>query len=702
MVVMKKAASVLLTILLLADYAPAQQRPRPTFRVSSETILVDVRVTDSKGRPVTGLKAEDFKVTEEGLPQEITYFQEISLPSPAMDLYPPSQAATAVRLPPSRTGGSATAAAPTAPAPAPTAPAPPPGSSHPAPDKRLLIILFNLSSLSAQDSAFMRDSAERFINHELTPNDLVAVALFDQSLQLLTDFTSDRQKLLGTLGYLDELDPEKSEQVTSDDMQADDLGEYIVDETEFDLFTTNRQLVAIQAIAEAFRDVPGRKSLVYFSGGLSLNDTETLEQVRETTDVANRANLSIYAVDARGLVAPSAGGGAQKAGGRGTGLFNGRDSLAALQSLANSQEGMTTLAEDTGGAVLLDDNDSIKIFRAAQEDSSHYYLLGYLSGNLVKDGKFRRIEVKVERPGVKVAYRRGYYADRPFIALTAVEKEQSLQQAVMEDRKPTDFPVELQAEYFPQPDGYYLVPTTAAFAFSDLRGGDPKLLSLDMDALIIARDKEGRVVSGVRDRVEIKAGNRATDVDFAYQNSVRLPPGQFQIQVYLRDNRTGRMTAAQSTLALPLPQALVFSSLALGATVEDARPAGAGARAATAFRVKTAEASATAVSNPLETAGKTLMPQNHPFRRTDPLYFQGSVLGKDLKAGDFRVAIVHSSGRRVLASQWARLEKQPDTPVWEYRGKLALGALAPGDYRLEVELRLDGAAKVVSREFRVE
>lgn len=685
---MTTPARLILVLALFAGSAAAQERPRPTFRVSAETILVDVRVTDSKGRPVTGLTVSDFKVTEESFTQEITYFQEVSLPFPPVGGDKP--APTAVASTPTdsgRTPGSPTES---------SAGASRPDLATRVPDKRLLIILFNLSSLSPQDSAFMRESAEKFINQELTPNDLVAVILFDQGLQLLTDFTNDRQTLLATLGYLNELDPERSEQA-SDESETESMGEYIIDETELDLFTTNRQLVAIQSVAETFQDIPGRKSLVYFSAGLSLSDTETVEQVRQTTDIANRANLSIYTVDARGLVAPSAGGGAGQSGGRGVGLFNGRDGMRQLQSLGDSQEGMTTLAEDTGGQSLLDDNDSLKIFRAAQEDSSHYYLLGYTGGNLVKDGKFRRIEVRVQRPGVKVASRKGYYAERPFIALTAAEKEQALQRIVLEDRRPSDFPLELQAEYFPQPDGSYLVPAAAAFAFGDLRGPDTKPASLDMDALVIARDSEGRGIAGARDHVEIKAGKHAGDADFVYQNQVRLPPGEFQLQVYLRDNRTGRVASSRSSVILAPPQQFVFSSLVLGATLEETTPAASGG--ATGFRVKTAEAS-TPVTNPLQTGGKTLIPQMRPFRPTDPLFFQGSLLAPNLKAGDFRVGIVHSSGRRVLASQWTALEKG-DVSLWEYRGKFALNALSPGDYRLEVEFRLDGEQRVVSRGFAV-
>jgi hypothetical protein len=360
---------------------------------------------------------------------------------------------------------------------------------------------------------------------------------------------------------------------------------------------------------------------------------------------------------------------------------------------------LTTLAEDTGGAALLDDNDAVKIFRAAQEDSSHYYLLAYVRGNIVRDGKFRRIEVKVQRPGLKVTSRRGYYAEKSFMALTAAEKEQALQRTVMEDREPIDFPVELSAEYFPQPDGSYLVPATAAFVYSDLRSPESKSAGVDLDALLIARDYQGQVVAGVRDRVDIRVGDREADADFGYQNSIRLPPGEFSLQVYLRDNRTGRTASAKSKLALTPPQQLVFSSLAIGATVANAGPARAGA--SSEFRVKTAETS-TPVPNPLETAGKTLMPQTRPFRRTDPLYFQGSILGRALKAGDFRVAIAHSSGRRVLTSQWTSLEKSTDAPLWEYRGKLGLSALTPGEYRLEIELRLDGVTQTISRRFVVQ
>ena len=222
----------------------------------------------------------------------------------------------------------------------------------------------------------MRESALRFLDRQLTPQDAVAVLAYDQGLELLVDFSSDPGELSRVLGGLSQRDRESDVSLPDEDSDAAAGGEFLADETEFALFESNHQLSAIQAIADAFRDVPGRKALVYFSAGLTSRGIENDDQLRWTADLCNRANISIYSVDARGLVALSPGGGAHRSGG-GQGIFTGRADLNQLVRLSQSREGLITLAADTGGAVLLDDNDLGKIFRKAQEDSSHYYLLGY-------------------------------------------------------------------------------------------------------------------------------------------------------------------------------------------------------------------------------------------------------------------------------------------------------------------------------------
>ena len=148
-------------------------------------------------------------------------------------------------------------------------------------------------------------------------------------------------------------------------------------------------------------------------------------------------------MDARGLVALSPGGGAQRAGGRGTNIFSGRASLNQLASLVESQDTLISLAVDTGGAALVDDNDFSKLLRRALEDSSHYYLMGYYIPNPPQDGRFRRVdtEVRTEVRYAKVESRKGYYTERPYQSLTPAEREFKLLQTVIDDLPAAELPI---------------------------------------------------------------------------------------------------------------------------------------------------------------------------------------------------------------------------------------------------------------------
>ncbi len=300
-------AGLLLVCFLFSVFA---QGPAVRFRVKTNLILMDIRVTDPDGRPVSELAVEDFTVLEEGVLQEITYFREISLPLNFHLAQGMSKPGTVRDRIPDLTVEEVS-------------------SELIAPEKRYLILLFNFSGATVQDSRMMQVAAAGFLDKQFTPEDAVAVLSFDQGLELLVDFTSDREKLGRVLGRLSQRERELEISLPEGDVEEEVDAEFLADETEFSLFETNYQLSAIQAVAEAFRDVPGRKALLYFSTGLDSRGIENDDQLRWTTDLCNRANISIYSVDARGLVALSPEGGAHRSG-RSSEIFSGRGNLNEL------------------------------------------------------------------------------------------------------------------------------------------------------------------------------------------------------------------------------------------------------------------------------------------------------------------------------------------------------------------------------------
>ncbi len=648
--------SVLALFLLTTSWLTAQQG-RPRFVTSSNLVLVDVRILDKQGKPVRGLTADDFTILEDGIVQKVGYFREISLPLTAVER---------------DEGGPGAPAIPS--------PTPPPSStkpSAPATDKRLLVFLFDLSSASLQDIRIMEETGQKFVREQLTPLDSAAVLVLDNGLQMLSDFTSDPDVLTSAFRRLGGGNPEQDVSETEEGTGGDT--EFVADETELALFQTNQQLSAVQSVADAFREVTGRKALVYFSTGLTSRGIENDEQMRWTIDTCNRANMSVYSIDARGLVALSPGGGAQRAGGRGAGVFNGGASLDQMSSMIDSQNGLVTLASETGGAALLDDNNLSKLVRQAREDGSHYYMVGYYVPNTATDGRFRRIEIRTRDKYASVIARKGYYAEKPYISLTSSERELKLLKTVVEDLPASELPLAISAEYFPQASEGYEVLPLLSLDYEQLRaisGAD----GLGMEIIILARDTTGRACAGLRDNLEIKGRREENEARFVYENLMILPAGQYQLFAYVRDNRTGKMYRAVCSLELPAPGAIRSGSLVLaGAWRELDNPQG--------YRIKSGKVE-TMVKNPLLVGSRALIPRlDGTFKPGETLYIHGKVgIPAKTLALEYRVIVARDNDKRLFEGNWQPLQASSDN-IAEINARLPLAQLQPGKYTVGTEVR---------------
>ena len=154
------------------------------------------------------------------------------------------------------------------------------------------------------------------------------------------------------------------------------------------------------------RSVPDQKSLVYFSSGLRLNGLDNQAQLRATINAAVRSNVSFFPVDARGLVAMAPLGDANRASPGGIGMFSGGTAMAMVSNFQRSQDTLYSLAADTGGKAMLDNNDLAAGIVQAQQAITSYYVLGYYPTNTTPDGKFRRIKITLkETPSAKLEFR---------------------------------------------------------------------------------------------------------------------------------------------------------------------------------------------------------------------------------------------------------------------------------------------------------
>src|ERR1019366_5167728 len=194
---------------------------------------------------------------------------------------------------------------------------------------------------------------------------------------------------------------------TAESNQVEDTTGYTPDESEYNDVNTDRELFALRAISKSLEKITEKKSLLYFSGGISRDGIENQASLRAAVNAAVRANLAIYSVDTRGLQAISPLGDASTGSLRGSGAFNGAALTNNMNANFATQEVMATLSSDTGGKAFFDSNDFAPAFAQVERDTSAYYAIGFHSSNSARDGKYRKLTIKINRPGVKLEYRPG-------------------------------------------------------------------------------------------------------------------------------------------------------------------------------------------------------------------------------------------------------------------------------------------------------
>ncbi|HEX6465427.1 MAG TPA: VWA domain-containing protein, partial [Vicinamibacterales bacterium] len=279
-------------------------QPQTTFRTSVHLIVQPVSVKDKNGRPVLGLTAKDFVLTEDGKPQEIAFVE-----------YEPLDGASVT---------------PVAAAPPSGVPAVPPvtgesGVITPAADsryrgRRLLILYFDAYGMALNDQYRALSSAARYIDASMMPADLVAIMTFKgRVVRLVQAFTDDRAALAAAIQQLTEDADEQSSDLFISWDPGSAFGE---DDDTFNLFTADRQLAALQTAMTGLGGLPEIKTLVYFGGGLKLTGTENLAQLRATINAAIRANVTLNPIDSRGLVASAPLGDATRPSPGGVGMFS--------------------------------------------------------------------------------------------------------------------------------------------------------------------------------------------------------------------------------------------------------------------------------------------------------------------------------------------------------------------------------------------
>ena len=402
------------------------------------------------------------------------------------------------------------------------------------------------------------DAALKFIDTQMDPSDLMAVMTFEGgAVRVRQDFTGDRAQIGNAMNKLVVGLSQGFDETTSDDSAADTGAAFGQDDAEFNIFNTDRQLAALQTAVKMLGTLNEQKALIYFASGLRLNGTDNQAQLVATTNAALRANVLLYPIDARGLVAQAPLGDATTGSNGGIGMFSGTSAQAVTTNFQRSQDTLYALAKDTGGKAMFDSNDLSLGIKQAAEAMTSYYEIGYYPTHTALDGRFRRIKISLkEGLSADLSYRQGYFADKEFGKFTAADKERQLEDALMLENPVTDINIAMEVNYFQLNSAEYFVPVAVKIPGSELalarRGGASETL---IDFIGEVKDDFGNTIQNLRDKLDIKlsdstASQLATH-PIQYETGFTLLPGKYVIKYLARDAETGRIGTYQMSFTIP-------------------------------------------------------------------------------------------------------------------------------------------------------
>jgi VWFA-related protein len=692
-----------------AQIQPAQTAPRGGFKFEATTQLVVVNLSakDKDGNPIKGLKPSDFTVTEDGKAQTIKVFEyqeleEAAAPAPAP--------APAPKLEPKKEAPK--------PAPAPVALAKameanvvkPVVGTQIAPakpgeikyrDRRLLVMFFDLTGMPIQDQMRSQNAALKFMQSQMTASDLMAIMTFSTDLKVLEDFTDDRDLLAKDIKNLSIGEGTDIAGATSDDSSEDTGAAYSADDTEFNIFNTDRQLAALETAVRMLGSLSEKKALVYFASGMAKTGLDNEAQLRATINAAVRSNVAFYPIDARGLVAQAPLGDATKGSPGGQGMYSGSSSRSAQSNFQGQQETLYTLAADTGGKALLDNNDLGLGIVQAQKDISSYYILGYYSTNEALDGHFRRIKIQLNpamasKLGKPLDYRTGYFASKEFKQFNSSDRERQLAEALLLGDPITDLSIAMEVDYFRLARASYFVPVAVKIPGSDIelaRHGTSETTRLDFIGQV--KDAKGAVAGNVRDYIEVKlkdeAASQLSKRTLQYDTGFTLAPGAYTLKFLARDNETGKMGTFETKFTIPdlttEPRFLPISSVVLSNQREKLDAA-----------VATAERDRRLLtSDPLVQDGVKLLPSvTRVFKKDQDMYVYLEAYEPTAETTQPLVATVSFYRGKVKAFETAPLQVteglNKTSKALPVRFSVPMAKLQPGRYTCQVSV-LDPTAQ---------
>lgn len=683
----------LLSFILAISLMAGQGNQAAKYKVNVNEVTVDVVVTDRKGGHPPVLGAQDFAVYEDGVLQTIRGFQLMGVET----AQPGGESEKAVM--PARP--ETAAAAPTRP-------------------NLIVLVIDNLNSQWA-NLARVEQDLESFISKTLQPNDYVAVSMVSHA-GLLQNFTNNREALLGAvrsaLGRSTQGTAAAGTigQATSAagtiDILIQDTAPPDAQEVSARLTSIQNDwacrsaLSTVQSLCKSLAAWKGRKTLVFISEGFGVT-SPVQKALAGVIDDANKANVSIYPINAKGLpdpareyvqlLPPAQTMTIQSAGKAVAG--NTSFDLIRLDAQANSSDdGLSGLAESTGGVTFRNSQVFQEPLKKALSDSHSYYLLSYVPRNGTFDGKFRKIEVRLtsENRGYSVRARRGYYAVESLARFRGTSEEQ-----MAEGLYSPELIDEIHSSIFPavflDPGGESMVKLAVLVDSAGVpleKRGNQYAASFKLLAAVF--DESGRIVSHHEQDYRLSF-DEVKHMEFLRGGSrlnltLNLPAGKFQLKTVLREVSSGRMSTKRELLEVPplSPDLPYISSIVLSRSAVPADEAAE--QPYDPFRL-----------------GKVLVVPSYAneYARDGFLNAFFHVCNvADQSAGSYQLQFTLYRDEVLLSRSDSRRLQSENRHPWKgylLTQKLALSSLEPGSYRLEVEVALPDGRNRASRSvsFRV-
>ena len=448
------------------------------------------------------------------------------------------------------------------------------------------VILFDVMNTPLTDQAYARNKVLHYLDN-MPANEPTAIYILGSKLKLVHDFTTDAAALREAVQKTNIQASLLLDSETEEDRLPNALNTPGSADAQMHLEQLRRSmrievsLKALQTIAQSLAGYEGRKNLIWISAAfpLSVDPNFTLDpsasadfdfmenhagKVAKTAQVVTDSQVSIYPVDPRGLVGYST---FSAANGR---AMSGPQFSNALQAesrrLTATHDTMNLLAENTGGKAFYNRNDIDKAIYDSVTDGSTYYMVGYYPENKKWDGKFRKVQVKVSRPGVKLRYKLGYFAFDPDPLLakpSPKQRDRDLGEALTLDR-PNSTSLFFAAGVIPpseQTQNHVLINYAIAPHALSMNRGNDGLEHAEVECLAQAYNEKGKLVgtaniSTAQASMKPETYQRVLQNGFPCRNQMDLPPGSYRLRLVVRDARTGMIGTSDAAVTVPALAAL--------------------------------------------------------------------------------------------------------------------------------------------------